>query len=85
MQSIFFIEENRYHLIKDGIEYIVIDHPMKSDLSLVTIGQLKRIVNVSKNVSLMSTKGIEGCDIECNNEIVRFVPSYEVFQDSPKL
>jgi hypothetical protein len=42
-------------------------------------------VNASKNVSLMSTKTIEDCDIECNNEIVKFVPSYEYFQDSPKM
>jgi hypothetical protein len=84
-KAIFFREENMYHLIKDGIEYIVRAHHMKSDLSLVTTGQLKRIVNASKNVSLMSAKEIEGCDLECNNEIVKFVPSYEVFQDSPKL
>jgi len=42
-------------------------------------------VNARKNVSLMYAKEIEGCDIECNNEIVNFVPSYEVFRDSPKI
>jgi hypothetical protein len=84
-KAIFFREENMYHLIKDGIKYIVRAHHMKSDLSLVTTRQLKRIVNARKNVSLMSAKAIEGCDLECNNEIVKFVPSYEVFQDSPKM
>jgi hypothetical protein len=83
-KSIFFKEDNGYHLIKNGIKYIVRAHHMKSDLSLVTRGRLKIIVNERKNVSLMSAKAIEGCGIECNNEIVKFVPSYEVFQVSPR-
>jgi hypothetical protein len=67
IKSIFFREENMYHLIKDVIEYILRSHHMKSDLSLVTKGKLKRIVNARKDVSLMSTKEIEGCDIGYDN------------------
>jgi hypothetical protein len=83
-KAIFFREENMYHLIKDGIKYIVRSHHMKRNIYLSTTRQLKRIVNASKNVSLMSAKTIEGYDLKCNNEIVKFVTSYKAFQYSPK-
>jgi hypothetical protein len=39
------------------------------------------VVNLSKNVSMMSAKASEGYD----NEIVKLSPSHEMLQESPKL
>jgi len=58
---------------------------MKTDLSLVTKGQMKRLVNESHFFSLMSVKSIKACDFEHKNEICKCVSNYEVFQNSPKL
>ena len=35
-KAIFYREDNMYHLTKDGIEYIVHAHHMKTNLSLVS-------------------------------------------------
>ena len=45
-----------YQLTKDGIEYIVRAHCMKTNLSLVYANQLKRLINASKNLVLMIVK-----------------------------
>ena len=34
-KAIFYHEENKYHLFKDGIEYIVRSHRIKTNISLV--------------------------------------------------
>jgi len=39
--AIFFQKENKYHLTKGGVEYIVRAHSMKN-LTLVSAGQIKR-------------------------------------------
>jgi len=49
-KSIFYRHENKYHLSKDGIESIVRAHHKKMNLSLVSVGQMKRLVNASKNL-----------------------------------
>jgi len=38
---VFFREENKYHLTKDGVEYIVRAHNMNTILSLVGTGKMK--------------------------------------------
>jgi hypothetical protein len=37
--AIFFRNENKYHLTKDGVEYIVRAHSMKVNTTLVSAGQ----------------------------------------------
>ena len=54
-KAIFYREHNKYHLFKDGIEYIVKAHHMKNEGSIVNIGHLKMIVNASSRLTLMST------------------------------
>jgi hypothetical protein len=39
-KAIFYREHNKYHLFKDGIEFIVRDHQMKTNLTVVTIGHM---------------------------------------------
>lgn len=47
---IFHRHENKYHLFKDGVEYIVRDHSKKLNVSLVNVGQMKRLANSRKNI-----------------------------------
>jgi hypothetical protein len=49
MKSIFYCEENKYHLFKDGIEFIVRAHRIKTNVSLVSTGKMKRLMNASKS------------------------------------
>ena len=55
-KDIFYNEDNRYQLTKDGIEYIVHAHLMKTNISLFSTNQMKRLVNASKNYVLMIVK-----------------------------
>ena len=55
-KDIFYNEDNRYQLTKDGIEYIVRAQCMQTNLSLVSANQMKRLVNTSKNFVLMLVK-----------------------------
>ena len=78
MKNIFYREKNKYNLFKYGIEFIVIDHQMKTNFSMVTMGKMKTLVNVSKNLSLMSVKVKDECDPR--NEVVKFDANYnEIF------
>ena len=55
-KDIFYREDNRYQLTKDGIEYIVHAHHMKTNVSLVSTNKMKRLVNASKKFFLMIVK-----------------------------
>ena len=55
-RSIFHRHENKYHLFKNGIEYIVRAHSKKLSLSLVNATQMKRIANASQNFALLMLK-----------------------------
>lgn len=50
--------------MKDGVEYIVRAHHMKFSSSLVSVGQIKRLVNFSKGCMLMvvRAKDVETAD-----------------------
>ena len=69
-KAIFYREDNRYQLTKDGIEYIICAQRMKTNLSLVSTNQMERLINASKNFVLMivkekyveQTKSFKGCD-----------------------
>jgi hypothetical protein len=49
----FFRHENKYHLTKQGVEYIVISHNMRVNTTLVSVGQMKRLINTNKKYVLM--------------------------------
>jgi hypothetical protein len=53
---IFYSEENKYHIFKDNIEYIVMPYKLKDNISLISVGQMKRLVNISKSFVLMVVK-----------------------------
>lgn len=47
-KDIFYHEENKYHPFKDKVEYIVKEHKLKDNIYLISVGQMKRLVNISK-------------------------------------
>jgi hypothetical protein len=55
-RAIFHCHENKYHLFKNGVEYIVREHTNKLNLLLVNVEQMKRLVNASKNFVLLMIK-----------------------------
>jgi len=69
-KAIFYRAENKYLLVKDGIEYFVRAHKIKNNYTLINSGQMKQIVNSSKQFLLMvvkenkpdKTNVFEGCD-----------------------
>ena len=53
---IFYREENKYNLFKDQVEYIVRAHKLKDNIYLISVGQMKRLVNNNKSFVLMVIK-----------------------------
>ncbi len=72
------------------MEYIVREHKVKTNLTIVTAGQMKRLVNASNNFVLMMvkfkndeiSKSFEGCDPRHKSEMIEIVSDYDdLFQD----
>jgi hypothetical protein len=69
-KAVFFCHENKYHLIKGGVEYIVRAHIMRVNTTLVSAGQMKRLINTNKRYVLMvvrekdvgTSDSFQGCD-----------------------
>ena len=55
-KEIFHRHENKYNLFEDGIEYIIRAHMKKTSFSLIHVGEMKRIVNASQNLTLLMIK-----------------------------
>ena len=55
-KATFHHYENKYHLFKDGIEYIIRTRKKKTGLSLVYASEMKRIVNTSQKLTLLMIK-----------------------------
>ena len=51
---IFHHHENKYHLFKDDKEFIVRAHRKKTNIAMVNVGQVTRLVNSSKNFVLLT-------------------------------
>ena len=69
-KAIFYREHNQYRLFKEGIEYLVHSHSYKNDKSLGTTQQLKRVVNASHNLALMSMQFKEEKNHKHEKEVV---------------
>ena len=55
-KAIFHLHENKYHIFKDGKEFIVRAHRKKTNIAMVNAGQVKRLVNSSKSFVLLMVK-----------------------------
>jgi hypothetical protein len=91
-KAIFHRHENKYHLFKNGVEYIVRAHTKKMNLSLVNAGQMKRLVNASKNFVLLMIKPkddienevFQGCDAKLKSDLYEVVNQYDEMFQEPK-
>jgi hypothetical protein len=88
----FHRHENKYHLFKNGVEYIVRAHTKKMNLSLVNVGQMKRLVNARKNFFLLMIKPkddienevFQGCDTKLKSDLYEVVNQYDEMFKEPK-
>ena len=53
---VFHRKEHKYHLKKDGVEYIARAHKIKTHLDLVTANYMKQLTSSSKRYVLMVVK-----------------------------
>jgi hypothetical protein len=91
-KAIFHLHENKYHLFKNGVEYIVRAHTKKMNLSLVNAGQMKRLVNASRNFVLLMIKpkddieneAFQGCDTKLKSDLYEVVNPYNEMFKEPK-
>jgi len=84
-KAILFHHENKYQITKYGVEYIVRAHQYKINASLVSAGQMNRLVNSSKGCILMIVRGkdaelfdaFKGCDHAYKNELCELISNYD--------
>jgi hypothetical protein len=89
-RAIFHHHQNTYHLFKNGVEYILRAHTKKMNLSLTNDGQMKRLVNASKNLVLLMIKPkdndekevFQGCDANLKSDLYEVVnENVDMFQE----
>ena len=87
---VFFCHENKYHLTKGGVEYIVRAHSMRVNTTLVSAGKMKRLINTNKRYVLMvvrekdveTSDAFQGCDPSHKKELIDIVSKYDdIFQE----
>jgi ABC-type Na+ efflux pump permease subunit len=66
-KAIFYREHNQYHLIKEGDEYVVHAHHLKSIQSLQTMEQLRKAAYASNTPIILPTQAI---DLKHEHEMV---------------
>ena len=90
-KAIFYRAENKYLLVKDGIEYFVRAHKLKNTYTFINSGQMKIMINSCKQFLLMvvkekkpdKTNVFEGCNSE-QADIEKVVSEYDVLFQEPK-
>jgi len=93
-KAIFHCHEKNYRFFKEEIEYIIRVHCKKLNVSLMNVGQMKRLVNASHNFALLMIKhkyveeseAFQGCCVKIKHDLVRFVKTCDnMFQESDML
>jgi hypothetical protein len=93
-KEVFFHQENKYHLTKGGVEYIVRVHNMRVNTTLVSAGKMKKLINTNKKYVLMVIRekdvgtpdAFQGCDPSHKKELIDIVSKYDdIFQESDGL
>jgi hypothetical protein len=80
-KTIFFHHENKFHLTKGRVEYIVRVHIMRVNETLVSVGQMKKLINTNKRYVLMfvrekyvgTSDAFQGCDPSHKKELIDIV------------
>jgi len=85
--ALFYRKENKYRLIKDGIEYIVNSHQStKRNISLITAGQAKRLINAGQMFALAMVrsqneveivKALDECIPQHKYEVKKVISEFE--------
>jgi hypothetical protein len=91
-KAIFYRQENKYHLFKDGVEYVVRAHTKKMNLSIINAGKMKTLVNASKNFVLLMIKpkndveneAFQGFDTKLKSNLFEVVNQYDDMFKEPK-
>ena len=86
-KMIFHQHENKYHLFKDGKDYIVRAYRKKTNIAMVNAGQIKRPVNSSKNFVLLmiepkadvNHESFDGCDPKLKSDLYVVDAHHEMF------
>jgi hypothetical protein len=85
-----FCHENKYHLTKEGVEYIVRSHSMRVNTTLVSAGQMKRLINnnmiyvliIVREKYVRTFDAFQGCDPSHKKELIDIVSKYDdIFQE----
>ena len=82
---VFFRHENKYHLTKYEVEYIVRSHCAKISPTLVRACQMKILINSRKGCMLMvvrvkdveTSKAFQGCDPTHRKELYGIFSNYD--------
>jgi hypothetical protein len=89
-KTVLFRHEKQYHLPKGGVEYIVRSQNMRVNTTLVSAGQMKRLINTNKSYVLMvvrekdarTSDDCQGCDPSHKKELTDIVSKYDdIFQE----
>jgi len=89
-KAIFFLHENKYHLTKGEVEYIIRGHCAKISSSLVSACQMKRLIDSSKGYILMVVReedvetyeDFQHCDPTHKKALYEIVSNYNgLFQE----
>jgi hypothetical protein len=73
-KAIFFRYEKKYHLTKGRVKYIVRAHSMRVNTTLVSAGQMKRIINTNTRYVLMV---VREKDVRTSDAFQGFDPSHK--------
>jgi len=91
-KAIFYRAENKYLLVKDGIEYFVRAHKLNNNYTHINSGQMARMINSCKQFLLMVVKEkkpdknnvFEGCNAKQQANLGKVVSEYDVLFQEPK-
>jgi hypothetical protein len=84
-KEVLFRHENKYHLTKGGVEYIVRAHSMRVNTTLVSAGKMKRLINTNKRYVLMvvrekyvgTSDPFQGSDPSHKKELIDIISKYD--------
>ena len=76
----FYRSEHKYHLKKEGVEFIVRAHKVKSNLDLIVSNQVKQFISSSKYVLMVIKEQHKvdclRCEIQFIDQLVKVVNSF---------
>ena len=75
--AMFYRREHKYHLKKEGVEFIVREHNFKSNMDLIVTNQVKKLISSSKYVLMFIKEqhkdDCSRCEIQFIDQLVKVV------------